>query len=112
MRDRAVISARGPVILKPRWHRKGLSNLGRPQPLIHHSDCLVVHIFVEVALISQSRSHSFVAPYRPGMLGDQHLRVGAELIEGGIEILRPTIRVAHYSAPIREQIVERVSRIL
>src|SRR5260370_38432269 len=69
MRDRAVIFARGPVVLKPRWHRKALSNLGRPQPLIHHSDRLVMYIFVEVTLISQSRSHPFVTPHRPVMLG-------------------------------------------
>src|SRR6267378_114005 len=112
MRDRAVIFARGPVVLKPRWHRTGRGNLGRPQPLIHHSDCLVMYIFVEVTLISQSRSHPFVTPHRPMMLGDQHLRVRTELLERGIEILRPTIRVAHYGAAKREQIVQRVSRIL
>src|SRR3977135_1158213 len=106
MRDRAVISARGPVVLNPRWHRKCLSNLGRPEPLIHHSDCLVMHIFVEVTLISQSCSHPFVTPHRPVMLGDYHLRVGTESLERGIEILRPTIRVAHYGAAKREQIVE------
>ncbi len=71
-----------------------------------------MHIFVEVALNSQSRSHPFVPPHRPGMLGDQHLRIRTELLKRGIEILRPTIRVAHYAAAKREQIVQRVSRIL
>jgi hypothetical protein len=71
-----------------------------------------MYIFVEVTLISQSRSHPFVTPHRPVMLDDYHLRVGTELLERGIEILRPTIRVAHCCAAKREQIVQRVSRIL
>src|SRR5580692_7626695 len=98
MRDRAVISVGGPIVLKPRWHGKGLCNLGRSQPLIHHADCLVMDVFVEVTLIRQMRSHPFVTPHRPCMLSDHHLHVGTELIESSIEILRPTISVAHSGA--------------
>src|SRR5258708_1342943 len=112
MRDRPVISVRRPVLLKPRRHRKLLSNLGRSQSLIHQSDCLVMDIFVEVTLIGQMRSHPFVTPYGPLVLGDHHLRVGTELLEGGIEILRPTIRVAHSGAAKREQILQRMGRVL
>src|SRR5258708_17720700 len=112
MRDRPVISVRRPVLLKPRRHRKLLSNLGRSQSLIHQSDCLVMDIFVEVTLIGQMRSHPFVTPYGPLMLSDHHLRVGTELLEGDIEILRPTIRVAHSGAAKRKQIVQRMGRVL
>ncbi len=46
-----------------------------------------MYIFVEVTVISQSRSDALVTPRRPGMLGDEHLRVRTKLFEGGIEIL-------------------------
>src|SRR6266481_6521647 len=103
MRDRAVIAVRGPVVLKSWRHRKGLSNLGRPHPLAHHSDRLVMDIFVEVTLIGQMRSHPFVTPYGPLVWSDHHLHVGTELLKGDIQILGPTIRVAHSGAARREQ---------
>ena len=53
-----------------------------------------------------------VSPDRPVMLRDDDLRVSAEPVERVAEVLRPAFRVAHLRAPQRQQVVQRMRRVL
>ena len=71
-----------------------------------------MHVLVEITLIGQSRAHALITPHRPRVLIDQHLRVDAELVERGIEMSGPAVRVAHLRASKWQEIVECVTRKL
>ncbi len=110
--DRAVVAAAGPCPREARRQRHLRGDLGRCEAAIGKAQGLVVQIAIEVAVAREELHDPLFAPARPVVLGEHHIRVCSEQLDGLAQVLRPAQRVAHERAARREHVVQAVGGVL
>ena len=84
-----------------------LADFHRVQAGIHQSHALVVHEGIGLRMAQQIVADMVLAPARPEMAGEQHVRLAAPAPPRFHQIIRPALGIAHQRAARREQIVHR-----
>jgi hypothetical protein len=107
----AVIAARVPFAADAVWQLQLLRDLARRQPVVEQPHGLVVHIFVEVALLGEIVPDPRIAANRPVVLADQRLGAIAPAFERLVDVFRPVERASHHRAAERQQVVEIVRAV-
>lgn len=110
--DRPVVAAGVPRRLEGRRQLDHLGDLCAREALVEHPHGLVVQVRVDVALLFEVGDSPLGAPRRPVVRGEDHVGLASVACDRLGEVSRPAVRVAHERAAEREDVVQRVARIL
>ena len=110
--DGTVVPAGVPGVLECGRQGEVLRGFGPRDAAVEQPDGLVVQVRVEIALQREERDEPLLAPRRPVVRGEEHVGAVTVEVDGLGEVARPRPRVAHQRAAQREQVVQRVGRVL
>ncbi len=109
---RAVVAAVVPLLVELGRQLDHVGDLDAGVALVHQVHRLVVDVLVHVAVLLPVVDDLRVAPYRPVVALELDLGVLAVEIDRLVEEARPLQRIAHLRAAQRQDVVQRVGRVL
>ena len=108
----AVVAAVVPDSGELVGQRQHLGDFDHRVSLIGQAQGLIVDVFVNVALLFEHVDDVLFAPPRPGVPAKHYVRLVAEEFHGLIEKITPVLGIAHFRAPERMQVVQRVHTVV
>ena len=112
MANGAVVTAARPLFFQRFRQFKLGGDLVVGQPLVCHTQGLVVDVAIHIALAFHQLDDILVAPGRPVVLRNNHFRVRAPALNGGVNVLRPGQRVADFRAAQGVGVVQSMGHVL
>ena len=80
--------------------------------MIGEPQCLVVNVFVQIALFLQEGDRDVFPPTWPVMTGEQNVCAGGEEINGLVDIIAPRLGVADLCTAWCDDVVQMTGAIL
>jgi hypothetical protein len=105
----AVVAAQVPLACKTSWRCKPLGDNGRREAAIHEPQRLVMQVLIGIALLGEIIEQARVAPDRPVVLSEHHVRLPGKAVARLVEVFGPGVGVAHLCAPDRVDVGQVVS---
>ena len=112
MANGAVVTAACPLFLERFRQLKFCGDLIASQAFVGHTQGLVVDVAVHIALAFHQLDDILVTPGRPVVLRNNHFRVRAPALNGGVNVLRPGQRVADFRAAQGVGVVQSMGHVL